>query len=59
MGLEIIVAVLKSCMKNLLHAASSLKMGGSTIAETSVIICQAAIHMSEDSKGCISFSRNL
>lgn len=42
MGLEIILAVLKSCMKNLLHAAASLKLGGNTIAETSVIICQAA-----------------
>jgi len=42
MGLEIILAVLKSCMKNLLHAASSLKVGGSTTAEKSVIICQVA-----------------
>jgi len=42
MGLEIILVVLKSCMKNLLHAAFSLKVGSSTIAETSVIICQVA-----------------
>ena len=41
-GLEIFLAVLKSCMRNLLHAAPSLKVGGSTIAETSVIFCQAA-----------------
>jgi len=42
MGLEIIVAVLKSCLKNLLLAASSLTVGGSTVAEALVIICQAA-----------------
>jgi hypothetical protein len=42
MGLEIVLAVLKSYMKDLLHAAFSLKVGSNTIAETSAIICHAA-----------------